>query len=74
MQKGSLALEDDLFFENLGKRRFFHVLAFSTKSNPTGIYLLKVNNRNTRTKCETCSKLTIKTPERSLASFWCLYC
>ena len=29
-----------------------------------GIYLLKVNNRNTRTRCETCSKLTIKTPER----------
>ena len=31
---------------------------------PVGIYLLKVNNRNTRTMCETCSKLTIKTPER----------
>ena len=39
--------------------------------NPAGIYLLKVNNRNTRTRCEICSKLTIKTPERS---FWCLYC
>ena len=32
--------------------------------NPAGIYLLKVNNRNTITKCEICSKLTIKTPER----------
>ena len=31
---------------------------------PAGICLLKVNNRNTRTKCEICSKLTIKTPER----------
>ena len=31
---------------------------------PVGIYLLKVNNRNTRTRCEICSKLTIKTPER----------
>ena len=31
---------------------------------PTGIYLLKVNNRNTRTRCEICLKLTIKTPER----------
>ena len=29
-----------------------------------GIYLLKVNDRNTRARCETCSKLTIKTPER----------
>ena len=27
------------------------------------IYLLKPNCRNTRTKCEICSKLTIKTPE-----------
>ena len=28
-----------------------------------GIYLSKVNNRNTRTRCEIYSKLTIKTPE-----------
>ena len=28
------------------------------------IYLLKVNNRNTGTRCEICSKLTIKTRER----------
>ena len=26
--------------------------------------MFKVNNRNTRTWCETCSKLTIKIPER----------
>ena len=32
--------------------------------NPAGIYFLKVNNRNTRTRCEICSKLTTKTPER----------
>ena len=31
---------------------------------PAGNYMFKVNNRNTRTKCEICSKLTIKTPER----------
>ena len=30
------------------------------KYNPVGIYLLQVNNRNTRTRCEICSKLTIK--------------
>ena len=29
-------------------------------TNPTGIYLLEVNNRNTKTRCEICSKLTIK--------------
>ena len=33
-------------------------------SFPVGIYLLKVNYRNTRTRCEICSNLTIKTPER----------
>ena len=27
---------------------------------PVGIYLLKVNNKNTRTRCEICSKLTKK--------------
>ena len=34
------------------------------KPLPAGIYLFKVNNRNTRTRCEICSKLTINTPER----------
>ena len=28
------------------------------------IYLWKVNNRNTRKRCEICSKLIVKTPER----------
>ena len=36
----------------------------STVTSPAGIYLFKVNNRNTRTRCEICSKLTINTPER----------
>ena len=27
-------------------------------------YMFKINNRNIRTKCEICSKLTIKTPKR----------
>ena len=29
-----------------------------------GIYLIKVNNRSTRSRCEICSKLTTKTSER----------
>ena len=33
-------------------------------NSPAGINLLKVNYRNTRTRYEICSKLTIKTPER----------
>ena len=32
--------------------------------HPANIYLLKVNNRNTRKRSEICSKLTIKTLER----------
>ena len=31
---------------------------------PAGIYLLKVNNGNTRKRCEMCSELTMKIPER----------
>ena len=39
------------------------------------ISLLKVNNRNTKTRCEICSKLTIKnTRMTSIASFCCFYC
>ena len=33
-------------------------------SFPANIYLLKFHNRNSRTRCEIYSKLTIKTPER----------
>ena len=33
-------------------------------SFPAGNYMFKVNNRNTRTRCEICSKLTIKIPDR----------
>lgn len=35
------------------------------KDFPASIFLLKVNNRNTWTRCEICPKLSIKTPE------WC---
>ena len=31
---------------------------------PAGNYMFKANNRNTKTRCEICSKLTIKTPKR----------
>ena len=38
--------------------------------NETSVkFLFKVNNRNTRTRCEICSKLTIKTPERRYGVF-----
>ena len=34
------------------------------KSIPPGIYLLKVNNLNTRTECKLCLMLIIKTPQQ----------
>ena len=44
---------------------FFFVTDLLTNLYPAGIYLLKINNRNTRTRCKKCSKLTIKTPEQN---------
>ena len=35
-----------------------------SRNNPAGIYMFKINNRNTRTRCVTCSKSTIKTPKQ----------
>ena len=46
----------------------FCLLNVKSRFNLDGIYLFKVNNRKTRTKCEICSKLTIKTPEQCQ---WC---
>ena len=34
---------------------------------PAGVYLLKVNNRNTRTRREICSELTLKTPRKPVS-------
>ena len=32
--------------------------------SPAGNYKFKVNNKSTRTRCEICSKLTVKTPKQ----------
>ena len=42
-------------------KKFTHNRIISAVINPTNIYLFKVNNRNTRKRCEICSKLTGKT-------------
>ena len=46
------------------KHKFFDEKQQQKNANPVGIYMFKVNNRNTRTRCEICSNLTLKTPER----------
>ena len=48
---------------------FSQILLVQKVAFPAGIYLLKVNNRNTRTRCEICSKLTIKTPGVFIVNF-----
>ena len=55
----------------LNSRIIYSILTSNVKWNiilikyyPPGIYLLRVNNTNTRTRCEMCSKLRIKTPEQ----------
>ena len=37
---------------------------YTGKNFSTNIYLFIVNNSNTRKRCEICSKLTIKSPQR----------
>ena len=44
--------------------RLSHGIVVLITVYPTNIYLLKVNNRNTRKMCEIYSKLKIKSPER----------
>ena len=46
----------------LRETMFFFLMDSKDSYASAGIYLLKVNNRSTRTRCEICSKLPIKTP------------
>ena len=47
------------------------LVRFSTFSMPAGNYTFKVNNISNRTRCEVCTKSTIKITERRQ---WYLYC
>ena len=51
--------------QKLGKQKVRRIVTFLC---PAGIYQLKVNNMNTRTKYEICSKLTVATRMTPLAS------
>ena len=48
----------------------------STKNSrdPAKIYLFKFNNKNSRKRCEICSKLTIKTPENVIEVVLLFFC
>ena len=71
-------LENLLLFWMMSNKASAHLYTlgnniYRRKNSPKNIYLFIVNNSNTRKRCETCSKLTIKTRERcstvSIVSF-----
>ena len=75
-------LRNNLFIEHLRMTAFDQCRAnqltvFCKRCNigrfPDNIYLFKVNNRNSTKRCDICSKLTIKKPERHQLCFsWVL--
>ena len=55
-------------FKNQFSKSFIGIYGKNeTIAKAAGNYMFKVNNRNTTTRCETCSKLTIKTLERCVS-------
>ena len=60
-----------IYYKEILNRKFHILCSAVKKTTPAGVYLLKVNNRNTRTRGEICSELTIKIPERrQLGKCW----
>ena len=68
-----LSLFESSSFENSSGRLFLKFVfshayrvkyVYDIATYPVSIYMFKVNNRNTRTKCEMSSMLTIKTQKR----------
>ena len=52
-----------IFFKQPVKQDSFSFLTLKQATHlPAGNYMFKVNNRNTRTRCDICLKLTIKHP------------
>ena len=58
-----------LFSHSIMVLKTMKLLVILLQVNPAGNYMFKVNNRNTRKRCEICLKLTIKTPERRFTPF-----
>ena len=56
-------VEQDYMLQFLKKRKLYPKLVPETSHYPDGNNLFKVNNSNTRTRCEIRSKLTIKITE-----------
>ena len=58
-------MKSKLLFQHLKRKYCLDNKSYFSlfQSNPADNYMLKVNHRNTRARCEICSKLTIKIPE-----------
>ena len=54
-------IQKNLVLKVNGRRK---CISFLQSTDPVCIFMFKVNYRNTRARCEICSELTIKTPER----------
>ena len=60
---GNMNKNDDS--ENMRRENVYcNFFGIYNADNPVDNYMFKVNNNNTKTRCEICSELTIKTPER----------
>ena len=71
MNFGKANIWRDFNFDNLQTTKILRKLNYTNFGNglsPAGNYMFKLNNKNARTRCEICSKLTIKTPKRRS---WC---
>ena len=53
-----------LFSVDHTKKTIHQIIICLRRQNPAGNCMFKVNNRDTRKRCEICIKLTIMTPER----------
>ena len=67
MMVSSLTLRDYTLYCNVENTNFTlyqNISRYIINQVPVGNYIFKVNNKNTRARCEICSKFPIKTPER----------
>ena len=58
------SLSKSLTFDDIYSAEKMFLSGTLVRRYPAVIYLARVNKSNTRTRCEICSKLTVKTPEQ----------
>ena len=56
-------MEGAIFLGGNDPDTLINILTFTVDLDPANIYLFKVNNKNTRKRCEMYSRSTVKAPE-----------